>query len=219
MKMRGPVVTLAAAAAVGTAMWLVNVSQQPDTPTATQVTQSVPTTPPAPATTPPAPVPTPPAFPPKGDYVGKIPTRAGVITLEITVTGDRAVAYACDGNSVEVWLSGRAADGVVTLVNKNRTSRLEGRLKGDAVVGTLSIGQERWDFTSAVVQPPAGLYVYQDDGVRSSWIIDDDQTVTGVQRRADGSTAAAPRLSADGTAVVDGRTVVAVRVEGDSDVR
>src|SRR5688572_28733854 len=99
MKMRSPLVTLAAAAAVGAATWLVNVSQQPDPTTGPPVAQSV-------STTPPAPVPRSPAFPPQADYDGKIPTKAGVITLEITVTGDRAVAYACDGNSVEVWLSG-----------------------------------------------------------------------------------------------------------------
>jgi hypothetical protein len=173
IKIHGPLVTLAAAAAVGSGMWLVNVSQQPDSTTATPVAQAV-------STTPPAPVPGTPVFPPKAEYVGNIPTKSGVITLEITVTGDRAVAYACDGNRIEVWLNGRAADGVVTLADKDRTSRLEGRLKGDTVVGTLSIDQRRWDFTTAVGQPPAGLYAYQDDGIRSSWI-----DATGVEGGSD----------------------------------
>jgi hypothetical protein len=54
-------------------------------------------------------VPPPPArpaveFPAKANYVGKISTRKGVITLEVTVDGQRATAYACDGDSIEVWL-------------------------------------------------------------------------------------------------------------------
>jgi hypothetical protein len=39
-----------------------------------------------------------------------------------------------------------------------------------------------------------------------------------VQRQADGSTAPAPALAADGTAVVGGQTVTATRVDGADDV-
>jgi hypothetical protein len=159
-----------------------------------------------------------PVFPLKADYVGKIPISSGVITVHITVDGKKAIAYACDGDTVEVWLVGSAENGVVTLFNKDKTSRLEGRLQGSTVVGTLWIGQKKWDFTTAAVQPPAGLYVYQEGGVRSSWIIDANQAATGVQRQPDGSTSAAPNLSIDGTAVINGRTVAAIRVEVDSDV-
>jgi hypothetical protein len=42
--------------------------------------------------------------------------------------------------------------------------------------------------------------------------------VTGVQRRADGATAPAAGLSADGTAVLDGQTVTATKVQGGDDV-
>lgn len=68
------------------------------------------------------------------------------------------------------------------------------------------------------MQSPAGLYVYQEDGVRSSWIIDANGAAAGVQPQPDGSTSAAPNLSIDGTAVINGRTLAASPVEGDSDV-
>ena len=164
------------------------------------------------------PTPAPAAFPAKADYVGKIPTATGTITLDISVEGDKAIAYACDGNSVEVWLRGSAVNGAVSLASKDKASRLEGRLEGSAVVGTLWIGEKKWDFKADPAQPPAGLYLYEDAGVRNSWIIDPDGGVTGVQRRPDGSTVRAPGLSLDGTSVIDGRTVVATRIEGDSDV-
>jgi hypothetical protein len=42
--------------------------------------------------------------------------------------------------------------------------------------------------------------------------------VTGVLRLDDGSTVPAPGLETDGSAVIDGRTVTATRVQGGSDV-
>ena len=190
-------------------------SAPPGKPAAQSTTTVAPTT----AAAPPAPsTPPPPAFPAQADYVGKIPTANGTITLEITVQGDKAVAYACDGNTVESWLRGSAVNGALSLANKDKTSRLEGHIEGNAVVGTLWIGEKKWDFNAPAAQPPAGLYVYENAGVRNSWIVDPNGGVTGVQRREDGSTAPAPRLTTDGIANIDGIEVKAIRVQGASDV-
>jgi hypothetical protein len=220
MKIRGPILTLAAVAVLGIGILLVNMSKEKSGPTDNPYSQSTTTAAaPAPAAPPTAPsTPPPPAFPAKADYVGKIPTANGTITLEITVQGDKAIAYACDGNKVESWLRGSAVNGTVSLANKDKTSHLEGRLEGTAIVGTLSIGEKKWDFNAPLAQPPAGLYVYENAGVRNSWIVDPDGGVTGVQRREDGSTAPAPTLTTEGIANVDGIEVRAIRVEGDSDV-
>ena len=220
MKIRGPLVTLAAVAVLGAGILLVNMSKEEPAPQANPYRQATTTAAAAaPAAPPPAPsTPPPPAFPAQSDYVGKIPTANGTITLEITVQGDKAVAYACDGNTVESWLRGSAVNGAVSLANKDKTSRLEGHLEGNAIVGTLWIGEKKWDVSAPVAQPPAGLYVYDNAGVRNSWIVDPNGGVTGVQRREDGSTAPAPRLTTDGIANVDGIEVKAIRVQGDSDV-
>jgi len=218
MKIRGPFVTLGAVAALGVGILLVNMSNEQKAPPANPYSQST-TTAAAATPAPPAPsTPPRPAFPAKADYAGKIPTANGTITLEITIDGDKAVAYACDGNTIESWLRGGAANGTVSLANKDKTSRLEGRLEGNAVVGTLWIGEKKWDFKADPTQPPGGLYIYENAGVRNSWIIDANGGVTGVQRRPDGSTAPAPGLSIDRTAVIDGQTIVATRVESASDV-
>ena len=220
MKIRGPLITLGAVAALGVGILLVNISQEtdpapPGKPAAQSTTSATaaPAPPPPTTTAPPAP-----AFPAKADYVGKVPTANGVITLEITVEGDKAVAYACDGVTVESWLRGPAVNGTVNLANKDKTSRLEGHLQGSAVVGTLWIGDKKWDFNAAAAEPPAGLYVYEEGGTRSSWIVDSTGAVTGVLRLDDGSTAPAPGLETNGTAVIDGKTVTATRVQGGSDV-
>ena len=219
MKIRGPILTLGAVAVLGVGILLVNISKEESPPgkPAPQSTTAVATTtsavpPPAPSTPPP------PAFPAKADYVGKIPTANGTITLEITVEGDKAIAYACDGNTVESWLRGSAANGAVSLASKDKSGRLEGHLEGSAIVGTLWIGEKKWDFNAPVAQPPAGLYVYENAGVRNSWIVDSSGGVTGVQRREDNSTAPAPTLTTDGIANIDGLEVKAIRVEGDSNV-
>jgi hypothetical protein len=82
----------------------------------------------------------------------------------------------------------------------------------------LKIGREQLSFNAAPAEPPAGLYVYLEGNARTSWIIDQDNGVTGVQRQQDGSKSPAPTLSTDGTAVVNGQTITATRVEGNSDV-
>jgi hypothetical protein len=216
MKIRGPILTLVAVAVLGAAILLINISKEepppPDQSAAQPTSATAVAPPPSPATPPP------PAFPAKADYVGKVATADGTITVEITVDGDKAIAYACDGNTVESWLRGSAVNGAVSLANKDKTSRLDGRLQGDAILGTLSIGEKKWDFTAPIAPPPAGLYVYENAGVRNSWIVDGDGTVTGVQRREDGSTVPAPTLTTDGIADIDGIEVRAIRVDGDSDV-
>jgi hypothetical protein len=218
MKIRGPILTLGAVAVLGVGILLVNISKEESAPPANPYSQSTTATA-SPAAPPPAPAtPPPPAFPAKADYVGKVPTANGTITLEITVDGAKAIAYACDGNTVESWLRGSAVNGAVSLANKDKTSRLDGHLEGSAVVGTLWIGEKKWDFNAPVAQPPAGLYVYDNAGVRNSWIVDSSGDVTGVQRREDNSTAPAPQLTTDGIANIDGIEVKAIRVEGDSNV-
>ncbi|WP_155944208.1 hypothetical protein [Mycobacterium sp. 360MFTsu5.1] len=160
MKVAGPLVTLGAVAALGIGIYAVNVSKesQPAAPVPSTSQAAPPTSQAAPpiATTPAA-VP----FPAAADYQGKVETKAGVITLDISVKGAAARAYACDGKAVETWLSGPADAGVVNLTSKDKTSHLEGRHDGKSVAGTLTIGEKSWPFTAFAVQPPAGLYVSQ----------------------------------------------------------
>ncbi|MET0455590.1 MAG: hypothetical protein ABW137_27435 [Mycobacterium sp.] len=156
-KIRGPLISLAAVAALGGGLWLANVSQENDAAPPAPVVQSTTLAAPAPPNTP-APTTTPPpvAFPAKANYEGDIPTRSGTITLQIAVDGAEAVAYACDGYDLESWLRGPARDGALSLSSADGTGRLEGRLDGASVVGTLWIGEKKWDFTAApVATPPA----------------------------------------------------------------
>ncbi|WP_338773747.1 hypothetical protein V7968_19680 [Nocardia vulneris] len=198
-------------AVLGIALVVVNMSKESE-PAAAEKNTAVGATSTVAPVAPPADATVPVQFPAKADYVGSVAPGAP-ITLSITVEGGAAIAYACDGAAVESWLQGSAVDGTLKLTGKNE-ARLDGRYDGKNVTGTLALGAKKWEFSTAAVQSPAGLYVYTEGGARQSWIVDGNGAVTGVQRAADGSTAPAPALAPDATAIVNGKKIIANKVSG-----
>lgn len=216
MRRLGPWLTLTAVAVLGIGLIVVNMSKETEPAAAEKNTAGTPSVV-APAA-PPTDVPVPVRLPAKADYVGRIaPATGAPITLSITVEEGKAIAYACDGASVESWLQGTAVDGTLKLTGRNEAG-LDGRYDGKTVTGTLTLGAKQWEFSTAAVQSPAGLYVYTEGGVRQSWIVDGNGAVTGVQRAADGSTSPAPALAADATATVNGKKIMANKVSGGDSV-
>lgn len=148
-----PVVTLGAAALLGAGLFIANVLQEAEpvapAPVAAVETSTVQAAP-APVTETPAPQPNP-AFPRTADYEADIPTRNGTIVLEISVDGSTATAYACDNVGIEEWLNGGAANGLVNLTSEDGDSRLEGSHTGNAIEGTLWVGEKQWEFVAPQV--------------------------------------------------------------------
>ncbi len=153
MKSKGPLVTLAAVAALGGGLWAVNVHHTPPEPAAAPAARPAAT---ATALPGPAPKPALDPFAAKANFAGKIPTANGTITLEITVHGTEAVAYACDGRAVEAWLRGSARGGALALSSKGATSSLTGEHHGNTVTGTLAIGEQSWKFATFEVDRVQG---------------------------------------------------------------
>ncbi|CAM3636326.1 hypothetical protein [Smaragdicoccus niigatensis] len=150
-------------------------------------------------------------FPAQVDYSGY---AGDSIALNITVTGTKATAYACDGNSVESWLRGPAENGKLNLTSKSG-DKLTGQLNGTTVTGTLTIGGRSWDFSANQTEPPAGMYRYNDNGYRYSWVYRNSTDNTGVVRAPDGSTSPAPPLDENQNFYIEGRQVHAEKVNGD----
>lgn len=151
MTNHGPILTLAAVACAGAGIWLANTSHESDV--------AAPVAPPAPAVATAAAEPTrsaPPQFPSRARYVADIPTRGGTLTLDLSVDGGRARAYACDNRGIEVWLRGQAAGGGVHLANTDGTSTVDAALTGTGLSGTLSVAGTRWSFTA---DPVGSTYV------------------------------------------------------------
>ncbi|MDY6998633.1 MAG: hypothetical protein SW019_18705 [Actinomycetota bacterium] len=154
----GPLTTIAAVGAIGAGWWLVNDFANPN-PAAEVVSAPVASaaepagSPPAPA---PAAEPAPDVFPVWAEYAADIPLQGRVLTVELTVDGGTAKAYACDNVGIESWLSGTAWDGAVRLADQTGADRLTGQLRGDTVVGTLWIGERSWDFAATQVGAERG---------------------------------------------------------------
>ncbi|MBU8807593.1 hypothetical protein KL953_01655 [Mycolicibacterium goodii] len=163
MNIKGPIATIGAVAVVGTGLFLINVSQQPE-PVASEnssTATSTTTTPaptgtaalsPAPAPAAPPTTPAPRPFAEREHFTADIPTKTGNIALQIRVDGVKARAYACDNKGVETWMWGSAEGGVLKLTDKAKTAELNGTHRGDGavgkVVGNLRIGDKNWDFTA-----------------------------------------------------------------------
>lgn len=158
MNIKGPIATIGAVAVVGTGLFLLNVSRQPEptasgnppaatsTATAPTGTAAVSPAPAAPPATPTTPAPRP--FADREDFVADIPTKTGNIALEIRVDGAKARAYACDNKGIETWMWGTAENGVLKLTDQAKTSELNGTHQGNTVVGNLRINDKNWDFTA-----------------------------------------------------------------------
>lgn len=106
MRIRGPIITLLAVAALAAVLVVVNMTVTSHT--ASQDTGTAP--PPAissPTTTPPK------VAPEQTTYAGR--TSGNEVTIAIASRNGQAAAYVCDGHRVEAWLQGTITDGRLTL--------------------------------------------------------------------------------------------------------
>lgn len=203
MKNRGPILTLVAVAVFGLVMFLVNLSAAPGKPpaanaaTATAASTAASSEPAASAT----------AFPAQASYTGKTEGKAPAeAAIAITVKGEKASSYVCDGKSVEAWFNGNAKDGKLDLKGKG-DNRLTGTLNGDTITGEVSAGGKTWRFTAKLAQKPAGLYRASGGGTTTGWIRQPDGTVTGLAN-SNGQTVPAGPLPASAPAVEGDTNVV-----------
>lgn len=127
-----------------------------------------------------------PAPPPKAaTYVADMEADGKKMTIGISVDGDRIAAYACNGVDDEAWFFGTRTDGKVDVTNKFRdtlaASFVGSDLTGSDLTGNVVMNGTNYTFTAAAVADPAGVYTVDLDGIRSSWIVRPDGSVTGVQ--------------------------------------
>jgi hypothetical protein len=189
----------------------------------------------APATTSPAaPVTTPAAtssasqryIPPKADYVAMV--NGGGAAVAISVHGDKAIAYMCNGHAVAAWLKGSAVGGTLNLAGKNG-ARLSLNYRKASATGSITADGTRYTFSAplvhrvaSVLRPP-GLYeatgVVHGVMIKAGWIVLPNGTQIGSVEYETGfsvlPTAQAPVLDlATGTAQYDGITLVASPISG-----
>ena len=122
-----------------------------------------------------------PVPPPKAaTYVADMEADGKKMTIGISVDGDQIAAYACNGVDDEAWFFGTKTDGKVDVTNKFRDT-LAASFAGSDLSGNVVMNGTTYTFTAAAVADPAGVYTVDLDGIRSSWIVRPDGSVTGVQ--------------------------------------
>ncbi|GHC79657.1 hypothetical protein GCM10010349_61820 [Streptomyces flavofungini] len=154
------------------------------------------------ATPSPSPTPTKKA-PADARYAGR--TDDDSASVAITLRDGEAVAYFCDGRATESWLKGDVEDdGSMRLTGKNG-AKLDGRIVGDKVRGTVEIRKRTWAFTAPRTSKPSGVYratsEVRGQQLDGGWIVQPDGSQVGILKR-DGKPAKAPRLDPDTGAVV-----------------
>ncbi len=113
-------------------------------------------------------------------YVADMEADGKKMTIGISVDGDKITAYACNGDDDEAWFFGQPTAGRVDVTNKFRDT-LTASLSLANVTGNVVMNGTTYPFTAAKVAAPAGMYTAALDGVRASWIVRPDGSVTGVQ--------------------------------------
>lgn len=120
-------------------------------------------------------------FPSSAHYIADMPMSGGkTMTLGVAVEGDKIAAYACDGSTDEAWFFGTQKDGTLNLTSKYQDT-LKASFNGTDVVGELNMNNVNYTFNAPSVPLPSAMYTADADGVRASWVVRPDNTITGVQ--------------------------------------
>src|SRR5215469_167435 len=109
----------------------------------------------------------------RGDYAGRV--KGGIhASVAISIHGTQAVAYACNGSSVEAWLSGTASGGRLALTGKNGAV-LAGNYDSRRAFGNVSADGITYAFSVYTVKKPSGLYRATADvrgaKIKAGWIV------------------------------------------------
>jgi len=152
----------------------------------------------------------------RADYAGRV--KGGIhASVAISIHGTQAVAYACNGSSVEAWLSGTASGGRLALTGKNGAV-LTGNYDSRRAFGNVSADGITYAFSVYTVKKPSGLYRATADvrgaKIKAGWIVLPDGTEVGsLESNADSaapSATAAPPLDVTAGTAQDGTTVLHV---------
>ena len=222
MRRNTPLITLLAGAALGV---ILLVASMLSTPSKAPAGYSAPATP-APASTtaaassgPASASPTGPAVvtaPARADYAGEV--QGGGASVAISIHGGQAIAYVCNGSSIEGWYKGTATGGVLIMTGKDG-AHLSAIYDFKKVTGDVLAHGHDYRFAVAVVHKPSGLYqaiaVVRGATIKAGWIVLPDGTQVGsLEPNSDAaapSATGAPVLDVAAGTAQDGSTVLTAR--------
>ena len=153
-------------------------------------------------------------------YAGR--SSNGEVTLAVSTDGDKAVAYVCNGHTIEAWLQGSVKGNQVSLAG-NKGASLTGSLSGLAMFGmvTPSAGLSL-PFSAELSPHPAGVFqariTVNGLATRIGWAVLPDGTQLGVAVIGSARQPAPPLDLSDGAFTLDGASFTAAEVAGNANV-
>ncbi len=138
----------------------------------------------------------------------------------MSVHGDKAIAYVCNGATVEGWMRGKVEGSKLVLTGKNNT-HLTASYHAGKVTGDVEAHGTDYSFSVSTVSKSSGLYQataeVQGKKIKVGWIVLDDLTQVGsLETDETGKNAVtAPKLDvATMTARIGNVVLHAIRVSG-----
>jgi serine/threonine-protein kinase len=158
--------------------------------------------------------------PTRANYAGRVGGGGG--SVAVSVHGDKAVAYVCNGSTVEGWMKGKVQNGKLVLTGKNK-AHLTASYHAGKVSGDVEAHGTDYSFSVSTVNKPSGLYQatakVQGKTIKAGWIVLGDGTQIGsLETDADSATPSAvtaPKLDVTTMTAQIGNVVLhAVPVSG-----
>lgn len=122
--------------------------------------------------------------PTRADFAGRVGGGGG--SVAVSVHGDKAIAYVCNGSTVEGWMRGKVENGKLTLTGKNK-AHLTASIHTGTVTGDVEAHGTDYSFSVSTVSKSSskssGLYqataVVQGKTIKAGWIVLGDGTQLG----------------------------------------
>lgn len=158
--------------------------------------------------------------PVEATYAGRVGGGGG--SVAISIHNGQAIAYVCNGSTVEAWFKGTAVNGVLIMTGKNH-SHFSAIYDFGKVTGDVLAHGTDYSFSVPVVNKPSGLYrataVVRGAMIKAGWIVLSDGTQVGSVEPVANSPAPsafeAPKLDVATGIARDGNIVLhAVAVDG-----
>jgi serine/threonine-protein kinase len=157
--------------------------------------------------------------PTKATYTARVGGGGG--SVAVAVHGSKAIAYVCNGSSVEGWMRGKVENGKLTLTGKNN-AHLTATYHAGKVSGDVEAHGTDYSFSAPTASKSSGLYEatvsVQGKTIKAGWIVLGDGTQLGsLEINADSGKDAvtAPKLDlATMTARLGNLVLHAVPVDG-----
>lgn len=159
-----------------------------------------------------------PDAPQRATFAAHLPKGAG--TLYLAVRDGVGIAYLCDGDRVEAWFKGTAANGRLDMPGRKAGNALRGTYDARGAAGEVTLKGKATAFDIPRVQKPSSLYRaaarVRNAEVDGAWIVLPDGSQVGVLTNA-GVAGPAPKLdTTTRTAPVTGGTVTATEIDTES---